>query len=1666
MADNTVPSNPLGQDSIKGGIFFGSNLTPTGTFSNVPNMSAVNPPTTAQTAKIILTLQQVKEDLQKQAAASISSTTNVLSDSAANLVLQSVVQLLIDYSDLRNFIFFGSAFTELSYHINFLVKNYPYLSYFAKNVGAGAVNPANTVKLTYPGGNTTQVQFGFDDVLQAANYVFDLSGATIWTNFDLQDKIGTRYAIQNASFTKSLIFVTGATNTPIITITTNGPHSLNNGDSVTINNVLGNTNANGTFIITNVTLNTFDLIGVSGNALYISGGSFEIPFIPITNATNTPTISITTAVYHNLTNGDVITIQEVLGNTNANGQHMITVTGLNTFNLAGVSGNAPYISGGFISLNEVTFLCAGNININNFIEFDPNVGTVYKGLMIAPKAIVINDFTFNLDPVQKELLDPNNPTPWPRAPITNNILTQGNTFTSWINNPTNMVANYSTEDGTSPNNIFDPNSAQTDQFFGLNLTGANTLDDNVTNQLLRRAIPHRLIDELRDTDDKFFTRFVLLAGKFFDSIKVYIDFIKYTKELNYTPFDQLSPEFYKAYASHYGFDLFDDENIDLAKAIIRTEPGLNYDSLNNPVYNDPNSAKTVQELQNEKQKRLLINLFFLYSTKGTLKCIETLARLLGSPEGLVVFQEFVFDQSIGQKVVDNKKVKVPSIAYEIDPDFLANPINVSDPVNLPYVYRLKLDNENIINLRELNGFTDPQGAIENQVVAFGTTIYPYGHFNERAFATLQNNADVNGYYLLPLSFPNKFCGITVEYMLPKNGFVKGVGQGFDEATIHIGSLFQVDNINYTAGLPDKLASSNLYAYRLPQTFAENIVGNTAITPVPFIGTFTISGLGVFGQSLDVQVDGSSIGTTTWQTTKKATALAIMNAINFNPVVPKFAAYYQEDPGGLSFTVTVESDPAYTAIVPASSTMSIFTNAIIDSSGNVTTSPIALSDGVSVTTHDAFIIARMEGPSLVIRLKLYSEFDGSQTERVALMQNVFVSDGLNHELRLIYRPEGVEVYQDFHYLGLARWLDPTTALAGSFTSLGIPNDQILTCSVRKLPNLFAYPDQDPSNFIAASVSSQGLLEINQVSGTVNNILVIVGGVQINTGISYIGSNPVTLALDIATAINAYTSAPNYTAVAVGTQIQIIQANAGTQINDAEILIVADTTIGTINYNSYSTQAGEDPNVGINPGIDAPRWWDLFIGLPTNVDMFFKRVAVQEMPSINHPDSIDFGHDPSGFDVEKFSFNFANQKQVAGNFVMDGISIPCDFRVENPFPAGMPVISTPTGIDLAFSGYPNNLVTDLTLINQSYMRNAETRFVQDVQNFFKLPSGVTITIDSLFEFNGWSYSLHKDYDYDNFNRVFENYQIFSQQVLTYLALLPFMELIESRFRVLVGQFIPIVVNLANFGRLVRPLEKLKVHYPNIHKICQGQVIGSNAKGTFRIIHGSNNQYVNLNNSLDVKIKVSKFISNATNATPIVITTTLAHGFSPGDSITIIGVNGNTAANGTFTLGAVTPTTFILSASVGNGAYTGGGIASKILVDIGTLPWQTTNSVTATIVAGFITMANSPNIVATATLNSIEIDVDPIFFLTTYNQDINDCELLIVVNGNVQVDNIGGFGGGYPSIPGPGCFVVTVTNSLPVPPGFNWEWIYEAAEHGLEMYIYEESEIAGPGPYIYIY
>ncbi len=73
----------------------------------------------------------------------------------------------------------------------------------------------------------------------------------------------------------------------------------------------------------------------------------------------------------------------------------------------------------------------------------------------------------------------------------------------------------------------------------------------------------------------------------------------------------------------------------------------------------------------------------------------------------------------------------------------------------------------------------------------------------------------------------------------------------------------------------------------------------------------------------------------------------------------------------------------------------------------------------------------------------------------------------------------------------------------------------------------------------------------------------------------------------------------------------------------------------------------------------------------------------------------------------------------------------------------------------------------------------------------------------------------------------------------------------------------------------------------------------------------------------------ITDATNASPIVITTASPHGLTTGAQVVITGVGGNTNANSTWSVLYVSGTKFSLSGSSGNANYTSGGTVATFFL-----------------------------------------------------------------------------------------------------------------------------------------
>lgn len=159
--------------------------------------------------------------------------------------------------------------------------------------------------------------------------------------------------------------ISSTSNTTPIVVTTSAPHGLSNGNTVLIWGC-GNTNANGKWVISSVGATTMTLDtstaggtlgGGSGSVAIAGSGAFTAYSNPktITAATAASPIVVTSAS-HGFSNNDIVKIEGVVGNTQANGVWMVKNAAANTFELydpiAGSDpqvGTVPYAGGGTVT---------------------------------------------------------------------------------------------------------------------------------------------------------------------------------------------------------------------------------------------------------------------------------------------------------------------------------------------------------------------------------------------------------------------------------------------------------------------------------------------------------------------------------------------------------------------------------------------------------------------------------------------------------------------------------------------------------------------------------------------------------------------------------------------------------------------------------------------------------------------------------------------------------------------------------------------------------------------------------------------------------------------------------------------------------------------------------------------------------------------------------------------------------------------------------------------------------------------------------------------------------------------------------------------------------------------------------------------------------------------
>ena len=261
----------------------------------------------------------------------------------------------------------------------------------------------------------------------------------------------------------------------------------------------------------------------------------------------------------------------------------------------------------------LTFTVEGNPFINNTSTTDK--------FFIKPNSIESNNVFKNFDYVDRFLM---NRDVVPEYTANFKLIkesTAGGTYYS------NTLVTWPKQDGI---NLDITSSAYTNYLTQLADLGTE-LDTQKTN-LVSRFLTSPVLKEF-DTVDRKIEKTLQVYGRSFDDIKTFVDGIAYMTNVTYDSKNNIPNELIKNFARTLGWS---------------TPSTLNNDTfLNNilgttvPQYSGSSISKTPAELDIELYRRILLNTGYLFKSKGTRKSIEFMLGLLGAPEALVEFNEYV-----------------------------------------------------------------------------------------------------------------------------------------------------------------------------------------------------------------------------------------------------------------------------------------------------------------------------------------------------------------------------------------------------------------------------------------------------------------------------------------------------------------------------------------------------------------------------------------------------------------------------------------------------------------------------------------------------------------------------------------------------------------------------------------------------------------------------------------------------------------------------------------------------------------------------------------------------------------------------------------------------------------------------------------------------------------
>jgi hypothetical protein len=148
------------------------------------------------------------------------------------------------------------------------------------------------------------------------------------------------------------------------------------------------------------------------------------------------------------------------------------------------------------------------------------------------------------------------------------------------------------------------------------------------------TMPYYLSDEDQDTSGGKVNKLLNIYGTSYDSFNRYIEGIQFANTVSYNKLDNTPDVYLKNLARVMGWELIE--------SVISNDLLTDYVKSSQSTFSGQSVGLTPVEADVELWRRIILNTPWIWKSKGTRKTIEFLLRFIGTPNGLITFNEYVY----------------------------------------------------------------------------------------------------------------------------------------------------------------------------------------------------------------------------------------------------------------------------------------------------------------------------------------------------------------------------------------------------------------------------------------------------------------------------------------------------------------------------------------------------------------------------------------------------------------------------------------------------------------------------------------------------------------------------------------------------------------------------------------------------------------------------------------------------------------------------------------------------------------------------------------------------------------------------------------------------------------------------------------------------------------